>query len=554
MRLLPYESGAPGETSHLSLLIEWGSDTLEDALERVFQGSTEEVEGVVVKGVGVAGVTLMPLRDIDGKGDGAILLVYPERYRQREPRGATPSSAEQSHRAILPRGDDRNLLDATQELVTYLEPDLTIRWANKAAAVCAGIDIEDIPGRKCYEIWHRRDTQCEDCPVVRAIESLSPEHGEITTPDGRRFFIRSYPITDSVGALVGLLEFGQDITQQHRTEEALRRTAGLLESILENSPHPMSVLDTEGNYVMVNRATTELYSLPRETMIGHHLSEFLPEETGSLFDRRVRRLVKERRSVTVEDAVGEGEDAGIFYTTLFPIWDNDGEISAIGGITTDVTDLKAAQELAERADSQKASLLAAVHSKVRDDLAVISSLIDASLRPGMEPETVELVRRTQIQLRALSLLHEQSDATETLGAVDLVVYAQSLVDEVVHSYGCTGSVSLSLWADPMVVPLDFGLSFGLVLTELVANVCRNAFVPRRGGLLEVAISDDTRGVTLRVTDSSRDTQESIEDEEAGGTVVETLVASLRGTVERNPGSFRAWTVLLPLPREDRMGA
>ncbi len=542
MRLLQERrAGSNRRTSHVSLLIESGAENLENAVKRVFEGSTEEVEGVVVRDLGAARASLMPLRDIDGKIVAAVLLVYPERARLRE-----------SRYRELPRRDDYQLLDATQEIVAYLEPDLTIRWANKAAATCSGFDVEDIPGRKCYEIWHGRESQCEDCPVVRATESLSPEHGEITTPNGRRYYIRSYPITDSVGILVGLLEFGQDITQQHKTEEALRRTAGLLESILEHSPHPISVLDTEGNYVMVNKATSQLYSLPRETIVGHHLSEFLPEETGSLFHRRIRRLVKEKRPVTVEDEVGDDDSVGVFSTTLFPIWDNDGEISAIGGITTDVTDLKAAQELAERADAQKAALLTAVHSKVRDELGVISSLIDRNLQPGVSRETLELSRRIQLQLRAMSLLHEQSDATETLGAVDLVVYTQSLVDEVVQSYECTGNVSLSLWADPVVVPLDFGLCFGLVLTELIANVCRNAFVPRRGGLLEIAISNDDRGVTLRVTDSSPGREEHGEDEEPAGQVVEGLVGNLRGTVERHLDNFRAWTVLLPLAPEDRM--
>jgi PAS domain S-box-containing protein len=655
MRLLPgRQSGSPSDTSHISLLLEKGAGALESALDRVVRGSVEEIEGVVIREIGRARVSLMPLRDIEGKSGGAVLLIYPEqkpqdaspglldsvdtvyeidlqtgrirvlsghehvdRYypgsseltiqsweaalhpedRERalaarkalveEGRpldesyriqtaeggyewvhdrcirvgdaegnlfqiGVTRLSLEEPRRRELSGREDQRILDATQELVTYLEPDLRIRWANKAAAAAAGMDAKEMAGRRCYEVWQGRDTPCDNCPVARAAESRSPEEGEVTTPDGRRFLIRSYPITDTLGTLLGLVEFGRDISLQHQTEEALRKTAGLLESILENSPFPISVLDTEGRYVMVNQATTKLYSLPRETLLGHHLTEFLPDETGYVFDRRIHRLVKEKRPVTVEDEISKGDEIGVFYTTLFPIWGDDGEISAIGGITTDVTELRTAQELAERADAQKSSLLQEVHARVRGNLQVISDLIQVDHRSKVPRETADLLRRTQVRLRAMSLVYEQNDDAEPLGAVDLVTYAQSLVNEVIQAYECESNVSLSLWADPVVVPLDFGLSFGLVLAELISNICLIAFVPHQGGLLEVAISDDNQAITLRVTDGSPGTQDRDAGEQRALVTLGNLVQQFRGAIQLDVGDPRTWEVTLPLAPEDRI--
>lgn len=655
MRLLPgRRSGSSGDTSHVSLLLEEGAGALESALGRTVRGTAEEIEGVVIREIGRARVSLMPLRDVEGKSDGAVLLIYPEQKREvpspglldsvdtvyeidlqteavrvlsghehvnryypasskltvqsweaalhPEDRGrvlaarralveegcpldesyriqtaqgeyewvhdrcirvgdaegklfqigVTRLSVEKPNRGYLSAREDHRILDATQELVTYLEPDLRIRWANKAAASSAGMDATEMAGRRCYEVWQHRVSQCDNCPVARAAESLSPEEGEVTTPDGRRFLIRSYPITDTVGTLLGLVEFGQDISRQHKAEAALRKTAGLLESILENSPFPISVLDTEGRYVMVNQATTKLYALPRETLVGHHLTEFLPDETGYLFDRRIRRLVKEKRPVTVEDEISKGDEIGVFYTTLFPIWGDNGEISAIGGITTDVTELKTAQELAERAGAQKASLLEEVHSRVKGNLQIVSRLIEVDHRSDFPSETADLLRRTQIRLRAMSLVYEQSDDTEKLGTVDLVTHAQNVVNEVIQAYGCHNNVSLSLWADPVVVPLDFGLSFGLVLAELISTICQNAFVPNQGGLLEVAISDDNQAITLRVCDGSPGTRDRDGGEQRALVMLRSLVQEFRGAIRLNIGDPRTWEVILPLAPEDRL--
>lgn len=558
MRLLPgRRSGSPSDTSHVSLLLEEGAGALESALGRVVRGTAEEIEGVVIREIGRSRVSLMPLRDVEGRSAGAVLLIYPERRPQDASSGLL-DSVDSVYEVNLQTGgirvaiQDQRKLDATQELVTYLEPDLRIRWANKAAATSAGMEAKDMAGRRCYEVWQGRDSPCDDCPVARAAESLSPEEGEVTTPDGRRLLIRSYPITDTGGTLVGFVEFGRDISRQHKTEEALRKTAGLLESILENSPYPISVLDTEGHYVMVNQATTKLYSLPRETLIGHHLTEFLPDETGYLFDRRIRRLVKEKRPVTVEDEISKGDEMGVFYTTLFPIWDDNGEIGAIGGITTDVTELKTAQELAERADAQKASLLEAVHAGVKGNLQAISKLIEVDHRSDFPSDPVSLLRRTQVRLRAMSLVYQRNDDAETLGAVDLATYAQSLVNEVIQAYECENNVSLSLWADPVVAPLDFGLAFGLILAELIANICLNAFVPHQGGLLEVTISDDNQAITLRVTDGSSGTQIKDGGERRALVTLGSLVQEFRGAIRLDVGNPRTWEVILPLAPEDRI--
>lgn len=655
MKLLPgRRSGSPSDTSHVSLLIEEGAGALESALGRVVRGSEEEIEGVIIREIGRARISLMPLRDVEGKSGGAILLIHPEckprtatlgflddvdsvyevnlrtggirvlsghehvdryypasseltiqsweatlhpedrdrvlaarkavveegrpldeTYRIRSAQGqyewihdrcirvgdaegnlfqigATRLCLEKPHLGDLIAREDHRILDATQELVTYLEPDLRIRWANKAVSAAAGMEAKDMEGRKCYEVWHARRSHCENCPVVRAAQSLSPEEGEVTTPDGRRFLVRSYPITDPAGTLLGLVEFGRDVSQQHKTEEALRKTAGLLESILENSPYPISVLDTEGSYIMVNQATTQLYSLPREALIGHHLTEFLPDETGYVFDRRIRRLVKEKRPVTVEDEISKGDEVGVFYTTLFPIWGDRGEISAIGGITTDVTELKAAQELAERADAQKGTLLKEVHARVKGNLQAISNLIKVDRRPDLPDETADLLQRTKARLQAMSLAYNQTDEGEGLGAVDLVNYAQCLINEVIQVYECGNNVSLSLWADPIAVPLDFGLSFGLILTELVSNICKDAFVPHNGGLLEVTLSDDNQSLTLRVTDGSPVARNRDGGEERALVTLESLVQEYRGTIRLDLGDPRTWEVVLPLAPEDRI--
>ncbi len=121
------------------------------------------------------------------------------------------------------------ILDSTVEMFAYYGTDLKVLWVNRAAAAFIGREPADLVGHQCYEIWHNRTGVCDICPVVLARETRQPREAEITTPDGRVFFLRGYPVTDESGELTGLIEFAQDITERKRAEEGLqRRTEDLL--------------------------------------------------------------------------------------------------------------------------------------------------------------------------------------------------------------------------------------------------------------------------------------------------------------------------------------
>jgi PAS domain-containing protein len=63
-----------------------------------------------------------------------------------------------------------------------------------------------------------------NCPIIRARETGEPQQLETTTPDGRHWFIRGYPVFNEQGQIIGLTEFGQDITERKRAGEALRES------------------------------------------------------------------------------------------------------------------------------------------------------------------------------------------------------------------------------------------------------------------------------------------------------------------------------------------
>ena len=121
------------------------------------------------------------------------------------------------------------ILNSTAEMVAYYDTDLRVIWANRAAAESVSKSPEELVGLYCYEVWHQADVPCAGCPVLKARDDKTPQHGGQQTPDGRYWSLRGYPVLDEAGEVVALVEFGQDITERKEAEKRSERYAADLQ-------------------------------------------------------------------------------------------------------------------------------------------------------------------------------------------------------------------------------------------------------------------------------------------------------------------------------------
>jgi two-component system, cell cycle sensor histidine kinase and response regulator CckA len=111
------------------------------------------------------------------------------------------------------------ILSSVLELVTYQNLDRRIIWANRQAEETFGAGSGQLMGRKCHEVWQGNGTLCAECPMQRILETGSPQLAEKTTPDGRVWATRGYPVRNDAGEIQGIVEVNLDITKQKRAEE-----------------------------------------------------------------------------------------------------------------------------------------------------------------------------------------------------------------------------------------------------------------------------------------------------------------------------------------------
>jgi PAS domain S-box-containing protein len=147
-------------------------------------------------------------------------------------------------------------------------------------------------------------------------------------------------------------------------------------------------------------------------------------------------------------------------------------------------------------------LLQEIHHRVKNNLQVISSLINMQTRTLERGASRDALEQCQTRVLAIALIHEKLYQSKDYSAVHFAEYARSLAASVFHALGVSSSdVALELAIDDIPLGVDRAIPCGLVVNELITNALKHAFPGGRRGTLRVALTrlDDGR-IRLRVDD------------------------------------------------------
>ncbi|MFP4197631.1 MAG: PAS domain S-box protein [Methanomassiliicoccales archaeon] len=163
------------------------------------------------------------------------------------------------------RGEMELILENLAEHVIYKDRESRVIRVNRKAAESLGVSPEEIVGRYCYELWHGRDSPCENCPVMEAMDTGRTCTREVPIPDGWRW-VSGVPIRDREGRIVGAVETALDVTERKKAEEALQESEERYRMVTESSPVGIYIFQ-DGRFRMVNEALTRMSGHSREELL-----------------------------------------------------------------------------------------------------------------------------------------------------------------------------------------------------------------------------------------------------------------------------------------------
>jgi PAS domain S-box-containing protein len=225
-------------------------------------------------------------------------------------------------------------------------------------------------------------------------------------------------------------------------------------------------------------------------------------------------------------------------------WDEAGRPARMTGTHLDITERVHHEEAIAASLREKETLLKEIHHRVKNNMQVISSLLNLQAKKIRDKNTLEIFRESQNRVRSIALIHEKLYRSKSLSQVDFQDFLQQLAENLFLSYGVRKDlVSFTISADEIYLPIDKAIPLGLITNELLTNSLKYAFPGQCKGTISIDLQKDKENYRYTFSDDGVGFPDDVEFDPGsdgndtaqtlGLQLVIALVGQLQGTVILN---------------------
>jgi len=320
-----------------------------------------------------------------------------------------------------------------------------------------------------------------------------------------------------------------------RFEEELRISEGKFKDIFEYANIGIFQVDPDGNIITANTAFAQI--------LGYESNKEI-KQVNLFKDVFFEELELNKMLLELDKSVKQGEYEFLWriksgkviwvQLTTHAIKDLKGKVLYFEGFVNEITDKKVAESKLLSSLKEKEILLQEIHHRVKNNLQVISSLLNLQARAIVNTEVKELLRESQNRVKTMALIHEKLYKSKDFMVINFADYLKSLVDYLVRSYSInTNLISVVLKVNDVSFGIESAIPCGLIVNELVSNALKHAFPEGRMGAVQISLLKRRKYYHLKVSDNGAGLPEKLDiynTESLGLQLVNTLAAQLGGKI------------------------
>jgi PAS domain S-box-containing protein len=346
---------------------------------------------------------------------------------------------------------------------------------------------------------------------------------------------RTEPIREAklIEAFVGMAAVALGKT---RAEEKILREKQYSEKLINNLPGIFFALDYNTNMLQINDRFSQVSGYTPEEIKNMKGPDFVAKEEREHSEKIIREIYEKGESYTEANFLcKDGRTIPYYFTGSRIIKDGKPIIIGTG---VDITERKQWEEKIKESLKEKEMLLKEVHHRVKNNLQMISSILNLQSINIHNKQALEAFQESQNRIRSIALIHEKLYQTKYLSNVNIKEYISEISSKLFSSYyTALKEIKLNLKCEELYLDVDKCIAIGLILNELISNSLKHAFTDKTKGEIKINLYKENQDkLILIVSDNGKGMPKNLDyknSETLGLQLIFTLVDQHNGTIEVN---------------------
>lgn len=423
-----------------------------------------------------------------------------------------------------------------QEVISYNKNFFNIVKLQHGVTIKPGCKIDELllKDRHAYvSFWYTKYAEAfKGKKLEFEKEDINNEHRVY-----RKIFIN--PIYNEKNEVKEISCIANDITDSKIYEQKLLNQTGKLSAIFDSSHHYIWTIDREGKLTSFNKnyydLITSLYNT--KPFLGIVLNRGVlsndKEYTELLqfhYDKAFKGI-----ATSFEIETRDKDNKNVYLEVfLNPISENK-DVVEVSGIAHNITDKKFVQQKMEVSLKEKEVLLREVHHRVKNNMQVISSILNLQSSYVSDEYALTLLKESQNRIKTMAYIHESLYQNKSFTSVNFSDYVYTLVNNIVQSYSASAEkIKLKLNIEKIALSLDSSIPAGLIINELITNAIKHAFPGTKQGEIIFNLWCENNVVFLELKDNGVGFASGIDFENShslGLQLVNTLIEQIEGELK-----------------------
>jgi len=366
----------------------------------------------------------------------------------------------------------------------------------------SSLNLAGAVGNDSGEQWRSRYDQVFSGKKLRFEISFRDKRGREHSEE-----VSLSPIPDESGNVIEVAGISQTVTYKKAAEKKLKDQAAKIQAIFDSATMLIWSINRDFQIVSYNKVFGKQHYLllDEEVSIGSNFLESLQrkmdaEEFEDLRSNFNGALQGEKQQFEWQITTRQG-DTHWMETFLSPIYSDGNSIKEISCISYDISDKKIIEVQMRESIHEKEILLQEVHHRVKNNLQVISSILNLQSSYVKDKNSLMILRESQNRIKSMSFIHESLYQTKDFSRIDFCDYVQTLATNLISTFSHEkAGVSLKTDLHQTYLTLDQAIPCGLIANELISNALKYAFEKNTGGEIYVGAKESEGKIWLEIAD------------------------------------------------------